>query len=266
MAECARLKRRPAACYGIDFGTRKSCRRDLAGRVLRSLGASGSAVEVADNRPARGGRRRDRGRRPIAGRLHWIFGHRIRDRRIDSRWPHGQIERSVYFYKGDVVWAASTRCTKIGSGSFLLQRGKITHPAAATRSPIRRETLASGGYASNVGSCRRTSCGRWCRRSCARYFDRMLIMERGTWSFARACRPRSSLRARFTFRPKALLVDTLRRLDELKVYRQRLPSAEVLLERVAAGGRHGRSRPQASTRTKRWPTPRRCLRQVTAPA
>ncbi|MEL7369829.1 MAG: hypothetical protein AAFN74_13005 [Myxococcota bacterium] len=36
------------------------------------------------------------------------------------------------------------------------------------------------------------------------------------------------------FSTQGLLVDTLRRLDELKVYRQRLPNAEVLLERFGS--------------------------------
>ncbi|MEL7369828.1 MAG: DUF4388 domain-containing protein [Myxococcota bacterium] len=95
----------------------------------------------------------------------------------------GHIERAIYFYRGDVVWAAST-VHDDRFGQFLLQRGKITvkqlnevtNHTGNTR--IGRLCVERGFLSPNE---------MWAlvQAQLRQIFERMLIMELGTWSFAR---------------------------------------------------------------------------------
>lgn len=141
----------------------------------------------------------------------------------------GQFERSVYFYRGDVVWAAST-VPDDRFGQFLLQRGKIT-PQQLNTVTNQTGNTRIGRLCVERGYLSAHELWSLVQAQLREIFGRMLVMEGGMWSFARVS---TSVLAesQIHFSTQGLLVDTLRRLDELKVYRQRLPDADVLVERV----------------------------------
>ena len=141
----------------------------------------------------------------------------------------GHIERSLYFYKGDVVWAASTVLDD-RFGQFLLQRGRISQEQLSTVTNQTGNTRI-GRLCVDRGYLSPHELWSLVQDQLRQIFDRMLIMERGMWSFARVS-SEVLAESQIHFSTQGLLVDTLRRLDELKVYRQRLPNGDVLLERV----------------------------------
>ena len=196
--------------------------------VLRSMGASGS--ETADNP-----------RRVVAAGAVGNSGISIVDfigflatgyETGVLTVSHGHVERAVYFYKGDVVWASSSVLDD-RFGQFLLQRGKIT-PQQLNTVTNQTGNTRIGRLCVERGYLSPHELWSLVQAQLREIFDRLLIMERGTWSFARVS---SDILAesQIHFSTQGLLVDTLRRLDELKVYRQRLQNADVLLERVVEG-------------------------------
>ena len=141
----------------------------------------------------------------------------------------GEVERSVYFYKGDVVWAAST-VHDDRFGQFLLKRGKIT-PQQLNTVTNQSGNTRIGRLCVERGFLSPHELWSLVQAQLREIFDRLLVMERGTWAFARVSSDVLA-ESQIHFSTQGLLVDTLRRLDELKVYRQRLPNANVLLDRV----------------------------------
>ena len=142
----------------------------------------------------------------------------------------GHVERSIYFYKGDVVWASSTVLDD-RFGQFLLHRGKITPQQLSTVTNQTGNTRI-GRLCVERGFLSPHELWSLVQAQLREIFDRLLTMDKGTWAFARVSSEVLS-ESQIHFSTQGLLVDTLRRLDELKVYRQRLPNADVLLERVS---------------------------------
>ncbi len=144
----------------------------------------------------------------------------------------GHVERSVYLYKGDVVWASSS-VHDDRFGQFLLKRGKITQQQLNTVTNQAGNTRI-GRLCVERGYLSPHELWSLVQAQLREIFERLLIMERGTWAFARVS-SEILAESQIHFSTQGLLVDALRRLDELKVYRQRLPNADVLLERVPDG-------------------------------
>ncbi len=138
------------------------------------------------------------------------------------------VERSVFFYNGDVVWAASTS-PEDRLGEFLLRRGKITRDQLQVaiadgarklgQACVERGYLASHELWSMV------------QAQLTEIFNRMLSSESGMWFFARLS---SEVLAdsQIHLSTQGLLVDALRRLDEMRHYRQKIRSADALVHRV----------------------------------
>ncbi len=140
------------------------------------------------------------------------------------------VHRSVYFHRGDVVWATSSS-PNARLGAFLLARGKITReqlhaalrdgPAGVGRACVERgylsaDELATLGYAYVVER-----------------FGEVLTTEGGMWTVGQ---PDESALAAAPMRlpAQALLVESLRRFDEFRVYRQRIRSPDTRLRRIGA--------------------------------
>ncbi len=143
---------------------------------------------------------------------------------------NGTTERSVYFYKGDVVWTASN-IHEDRFGQFLLRLGKITTQQLNAVTQLAGGNTRIGRLFVERGFLSASELWSLVQAQLREIFDRLLLTEQGTWSFARV--PSEVLaESQIHFSTQGLLVDALRQLDELKVYRQRLPNADVLIERV----------------------------------
>lgn len=141
---------------------------------------------------------------------------------------HGDERRSVYLRQGDVVWATSS-ATGERLGSFLLGRGKITReqlhaalrdgPGTMVRACVERGYLAQSELEELL------------RAFVLERFEALLAEPGQTWSFSRL--PDDALEPAPTEMPtQMLLVDALRRSDEMQVYRQRIPGPEAVVRRT----------------------------------
>lgn len=141
----------------------------------------------------------------------------------------GELERSVYLHRGDVVWASSTSMED-RLGALLVARGRITseqlelvmHEGGGKR--LGRLCVEHGFLSAH-------ELWTMVQEQLTEIFDRLLATETGVWSFARVSEE-ALADSQIHLSTQGLLVDALRRLDELKVYRQRVRSADVLVQRV----------------------------------
>lgn len=150
----------------------------------------------------------------------------------------GEVERSVYFFRGDVVWASSSAPAD-RLGEFLLQRGKITREqlTIAARDGERR----IGRACVDRGFLAAHELYAVVQAQLTEIFDRTLATEHGTWAFSRVSSAQLA-DSQIHLSTQGLLVDALRRLDELQIYRQRIRTSDVLVQRVGKG-----QRPQTPT-------------------
>lgn len=140
-----------------------------------------------------------------------------------------EVERSVYFLNGDVVWA-STTADEERLGEFLTRRGIIT--------PSQLQTVLHTGRNCRIGEALvrqgfLAAHDLWAmlRAQLQEIFGSLVSAEKGMWSFARVSS--ETLAASQMHLPtQGLLVDALRRMDELKVYRQRVRSSQVVMQRL----------------------------------
>lgn len=138
------------------------------------------------------------------------------------------VERSIFFYNGDVVWAAST-APEDRLGEFLLRRGKITREQLQVaiadgakklgRACVERGYLAAHELWSMV------------QAQLTETFNKMLASESGMWFFARLS-SEVLAESQIHLSTQGLLVDALRRLDEMRVFRQKIRSADALVNAI----------------------------------
>jgi hypothetical protein len=138
------------------------------------------------------------------------------------------VERSVFFYNGDVVWASSTS-PEDRLGEILLKRGKITREQlqvaiADGARKLGRACVERGYIASHE---------LWglVQAQLTEIFNKMLASESGVWFFARHS-TEVLAESQIHLSTQGLLVDALRRLDEMRVFRQRIRSADAIIHRV----------------------------------
>jgi hypothetical protein len=141
---------------------------------------------------------------------------------------HGDVERSVYFFRGDVVWASSTSPND-RLGEFLLKRGRVTREQLQIA--IRDGDRRIGRACVERGFIAAHELYAMVQAQLTEIFDRMLATEHGVWSYARVSSSQLA-DSKIHLSTQGLLVDALRRLDELQIYRQRIRTADVLIERV----------------------------------
>jgi len=141
-----------------------------------------------------------------------------------------EIERSVYLHQGDVVWASSNN-PHDRLGEFLLRRGKITREQLQTA--MRRGDTRIGRACVECGFIAAHDLWAIVQAQLTEIFDQMIRAEEGVWTFARTS-SEALADSKIHLSTQGLLVDALRRLDEMKVYRERIRSAEELVQRGAA--------------------------------
>ncbi len=148
----------------------------------------------------------------------------------------GDVERSVYFFKGDVVWASST-APEDRLGEFLLRRGKITREQlqlaiADGSKKIGRACVERGFIAAHE---------LWAmvQGQLTEIFDKLLATKSGLWTFSRVS-IEALAESQINISTQGLLVDALRRLDEMQVYRKQIRSSDVLVQDLRRGEERGR--------------------------
>ncbi len=138
-------------------------------------------------------------------------------------------QRSIYLHDGDVVWASST-AVEDRLGEFLVRRGKITREQLQTA--IRHGGSPIGQACVDCGFIAAHELWSMVQAQLLDIFDNMLRAETGTWSFARISGA-ALAESRIHLSTQGLLMDALRRLDEMKVFRQRISSQATLVRRGA---------------------------------
>jgi hypothetical protein len=138
------------------------------------------------------------------------------------------VERSVFFYNGDVVWAASTS-PEDRLGEFLLRRGKITREQLQVA--IADGARKLGRACVERGYIAAHELWTMVQAQLTEIFDRMLHSESGMWFFSRLS-SEVLAESQIHLSTQGLLVDALRRLDEMRVFRQKIRSADALVHRV----------------------------------
>lgn len=141
---------------------------------------------------------------------------------------HGSVRNSAFFCGGDVLWASST-APGARLGPFLLARGRITRDqlrAALTDGPtgVGRACVDRGYLAPD-------ELEPLLRAFIVERFDEILQAETGLWSFAKVEQAPFE-QAVLRLPTQALLVDGLRKWDEMRVYRQRVPGLDMLVKRA----------------------------------
>lgn len=142
---------------------------------------------------------------------------------------HGELERSVYFLNGDVVWA-STTAPQERLGEFLSRRGKITKQQL-NQVLSRSLSCRIGEALVRLGFLASYELWAMLKAQLQEIFGSLVSTEQGMWSFSRVS-PDALSSSQLQIPTQGLLVDALRRMDELKVYRQRVRSAQVLMQRM----------------------------------
>ncbi|MFO0727222.1 MAG: DUF4388 domain-containing protein [Myxococcota bacterium] len=153
------------------------------------------------------------------------------------------VERSVYLLRGDVVWTSSSSSAD-RIGEFLVRRGKIT-PAQ-----LAQATAAAPGHVGRAcverGFIAAHDLWRMVQENLRDIFEKVLAAERGMWSFGRIAE--DQLGGSGVILPtQGLLLDAMRKLDEMKLYRDLIRSTATLIRRLPAPadaeGRLGRLEP-----------------------
>ncbi len=139
----------------------------------------------------------------------------------------GDVERSIYMHNGDVVWASSS-APDDRLGELLVTRGKISREQLDE--VLEGGERRIGQRCVDLGFIAAHDLWSMVQAQLKEIFDRLLAMESGVWSFARVSEEVLA-ESQIHMSTQGLLVDALRRLDELQVYRQRIRSADVVVER-----------------------------------
>lgn len=134
---------------------------------------------------------------------------------------------SLYIRSGDVAWATSSRSID-RLGPFLLRRGHITKdqlqaairdgPGHIGRACVERGFLSEEELAPLLSAF------------VSERFSAFVQIEQGLWSFSRIDEENLQ-QAPVSVSAQQLLVEGLRQLDEMRVYRQRIYSASTVVKR-----------------------------------
>ncbi len=138
------------------------------------------------------------------------------------------VVRSVFLLRGDVVWASSSAPAD-SIGEILVQRGWMskqvlaelvaTDPARVGRLSVERGIVAAHELWGLV------------QQQLREIFEATLGAERGVWAFARASEE-SFAASQVILPTQGLLLDAMRRLDEMRLYREIVRSTATDLRKV----------------------------------
>jgi len=157
------------------------------------------------------------------------------------------VTRSVYLRKGDVVWAESTAVEE-QIGDYLVRHGKITRRQLA-------EVLHDGAHqigraCLSHGYVTPDELGELVQAQLTDIFDRLMASEKGLWTFAKM--PEATVTDSSVHLPtQHLLMDACRKIDEMRRYREVLPSSDTLIKKAPDGAENAnRLAPEAAEPAK----------------
>jgi hypothetical protein len=144
----------------------------------------------------------------------------------------GDVERALAMVDGDIAWACSTSpgerlgelLARMGMADRARIDGALAEQGASGRSGHRRigELLVEKGVLAP------DEVARGLRHQCMEIFLGLLVARSGSFVFLRGIDP-SALPVVLELDTQAMLLDGLRRLDEMELYRTRVPGGDAVL-------------------------------------
>ncbi len=139
---------------------------------------------------------------------------------------HEETTRSICLHRGDVVWAGSNAPDE-QIGEFLARRGKISRqqlvqamaesgPSTVGHICVEKGLLAAHDLWAMIQALH------------TEIFDRLMALEAGVWTFSRLGEDEVSS-SPVHMPTQHLLMDALRKLDEMRLYREVVRSAESVV-------------------------------------
>lgn len=145
-------------------------------------------------------------------------------------------ERGIALIEGNVAWACSTgpgeRLGEMLVKAGLVERRVVDEALAEQRRRRDRPDAAQarlGKLLEESGALKPEGMARALRQQVVEIFMGLLVLRSGTFLFLRGC-DEERLPARLNLDTEAMLLDGLRRLDEMELLRGKLPSLSVRLK------------------------------------
>jgi hypothetical protein len=139
------------------------------------------------------------------------------------------VERGIVMLEGNVAWACSTSpgelLGQLLARSGLVDRARVTEVLSEQGEPPGRKRL--GQLLLERGVISPEALAHGLRHQVMEIFLGLLVVKSGSFVFLRGVE-RAALPSLLALDTQALLLDGLCRLDEMEVYRTRVPSAEVV--------------------------------------
>ena len=138
------------------------------------------------------------------------------------------FERAVVLVRGNVAWAVSSspgeRFGEVACRMGLLERSRLQQIVRTQRDAMDRRRI--GQLLVESGAMKGADLPRVVRHQVIEIFLGLLVARNGAFVFLRGCDP-ARLPSNFALDTEALLLDGLRRLDEVELFRGRVPGLHV---------------------------------------
>jgi hypothetical protein len=137
------------------------------------------------------------------------------------------VERALVFIEGNVAWAGSTSPGE-GLGEVIARMGiaDAARVRALAASQGDRQQRGLGKLLVDRGILTAEEMGRGFRHQVTEIFFGLLVVRSGSFVFLRGV-DRTELPAALSLDTQVMLLDGLRRLDEMELYRTRVPTPDV---------------------------------------
>jgi hypothetical protein len=137
------------------------------------------------------------------------------------------VERALVFIEGNVAWAGSTSPGE-GLGEVIARMGiaDAARVRALAVSQGDRQQRGLGKLLVDRGILTAEEMGRGFRHQVTEIFFGLLVVRSGSFVFLRGV-DRTELPAALSLDTQVMLLDGLRRLDEMELYRTRVPTPDV---------------------------------------
>lgn len=140
----------------------------------------------------------------------------------------GGFERAVVLVRGNVAWAVSSspgeRLGEVACRIGVLERARLQEVVRKQRDAMDPRRI--GQLLVDSGAMKLADLQRVARQQVIEIFLGLLVARNGAFVFLRGCEP-ARLPSNFALDTEALLLDGLRRLDEMELFRGRVPGLHV---------------------------------------